>query len=68
MRVLAVCPYAGWRELLRHEMKGKPGAEFWTFVDAENVTPEKFLTEPIIYKVDSGPFPFVAPLRLAREV
>ena len=67
MRVLAVCPNAGWRDLLRREFierhgeltKLKPGAELWLFVDVHDVTPEKFLHEPIFYTVDRGPLPFV---------
>ena len=30
---------------------------------ADDVTPEKFLSEPVIYTADKGPFPFVPPAR-----
>lgn len=58
-RVLAVCPYAGWRDLLRAEMRGKAGAELWLFCDVTAVTPDAFLHGPLLYTIDKGPLPFV---------
>jgi len=57
-RVLAVCPKPSWRDLLRKEMKDKPGAELWTFAAVEDINVEKFLSVPILYTVDRGPLPF----------
>lgn len=71
MRVLAICPFPAWRDSLRaafKESRGglKAGAHLWQFVAAEDLTTEKFLHEPIVYKIEQkegkvverGPVPF----------
>jgi hypothetical protein len=67
MRVLAVCPNAGWRDALRREFierhgeltKPKPGADLWLFVAVQDITATSFLHEPICYTLERGPLPFV---------
>jgi hypothetical protein len=54
-RVLAICPNAGWRDMLVREMVNKPAAELWLFCAIGDVTVEKFLHEPIFYKLQANP-------------
>ena len=54
-RVLAICPNAGWRDMLVQEMRQKPGAELWLFCAIQDVTVEKFLHEPIFFKLQANP-------------
>lgn len=61
-RVIAFCPNAGWRDALRREMKGKPGAEHWLFAATPDVRPDTFVGEPILFAVERGPFPLTPPL------
>lgn len=58
-RVLVVCPYEGWMNLLRKEMQNRPGKEHWLFCDVRKIKAETFLHEPLLYTVDKGPYPFV---------
>lgn len=60
-RVIAVCPNAGWREALRKEMKGKPGAELWLFCAVSDLKPDTFLHGEVFWTVEKGPLPFVPP-------
>lgn len=67
MRVIAVCPYAGYRDEMRKAFKQKkdstgkllPGADLWLFVLADDVTESRFLHAPIFYTHDGGPFSLV---------
>ena len=58
-RVVVFCPNPGWRDILRKEMKGKPGQEFWMFCATSELTAERLLHEPLLYSVDKGPFPML---------
>jgi hypothetical protein len=60
-RVLCFCPNAGWRDALRREMKGKPGAELWAFIATPELRAETFLHGPLLWTVDRGPLPLVPP-------
>jgi hypothetical protein len=58
-RVIAFCPNAAWRDLLREEFNGKPGAAQWLFCATPMVKKDTWLHEPLLYTVDEGPLPFM---------
>jgi len=60
LRVLAVCPTAGWRDALRKAMKDKPGAGRWRFIALSDLTAETFFG-PVFWRVEGGPHPLVSP-------
>lgn len=62
-RVLMVAPTARRRDLLRREIAEKAGSQLWRFVARGDLTPEKLLTEPIVYTCDpsADPSPLVKP-------
>ncbi|MBW3541537.1 MAG: replication-relaxation family protein [Planctomycetes bacterium] len=51
--VLMVTPSARRREALRTAIRGKPGADLWRFVSAEDLTPENALHAPIWHGCES---------------
>lgn len=63
MRVIVVCPNAGWRECYRREIRSKKGAELWLCVDVADIRRDgKFITEePVFFPPEGDPRPLVAP-------
>lgn len=57
--VLCFCPYRSWRDHLRHDMKDKPGQQYWLFCDVSELKPETFLHAPIWYTAEAGPIPLI---------
>lgn len=60
-RVLALTPNPGWRDALRREMAGKPGAHLWLFAATPELTAQAALHGPVLWTIDRGPFPLVPP-------
>ncbi len=66
-RVVCMCPYASFRDSLRaafREKRGEetvtlPGADLWLFALADEIRPETFLHEPLLWALDRGPFPLI---------
>ena len=52
--VLMIAPSPKRRDSLRNAIKDKSGAGLWRFASAEDVTPKKFLYEPIFYTCDGS--------------
>lgn len=59
MRVLAYCPNKSWMDLLRREMRGKPGADVWLFCSTPAVSIETFLHGSVFHTVEKGPLALV---------
>lgn len=51
--VLMVAPDARRRDHLRRAIHGKPGWELWRFASLTDLSPESFLTSPVLYRCDS---------------
>ncbi len=68
-RVLCVATRGSrWRDELRSEFKGKPGAELWLFAAIQDLRPETFLHEQVLYGANDGPKPFLRRPALAPEI
>lgn len=63
MRVIAVCPNAGWRDAMRRAVAAQnKGADLWLFVAWDEIKPdESFLHGPIVYTCTDGSRPLVKP-------
>jgi hypothetical protein len=59
VRVLWLCPNAGWRDALRREMRGKPGCAIALFASAPELTSASVLHTPLWYSTEQGPLPLV---------
>lgn len=59
--VLMIVPSDRRRELLRKAFCGHPGEHLWRFVTQGDLTPERFLFEPIFYRCDGEAVPLILP-------
>ena len=64
--VLMVAPSERRRDALRKAIATKPGAALWRFVAASDLTPERFLLDPIFHPCDGEPVPLIKPGRRRR--
>ncbi len=53
--VLMIVPTKNRVEILRRALRSSPGANLWRFVVKADLTPEKFLHEPIFHRCDGEP-------------
>lgn len=61
LRVLAVCPNAGWKAALATALRDKPGGELWLCAAREDVTPLTFLHGEIAATPTGEKKPLVKP-------
>lgn len=59
--VLMVAPTERRRDALKKAIAGKPGAALWRFTAAPDLTPERFLIEPIWHQCDGEALPLIKP-------